>query len=68
MLNGGPSSDPEGDQLTYAWYDGGTAIAGGTGVRFDYAVTRGTSHTLTLKVTDPAGLDNTSAAQVVTAP
>jgi type II secretory pathway component PulJ len=66
ILNGAASSDPEGEALDYQWYDGTTKV--GTGIRFDYTVTRGTSHTLQLKVFDPARLEGDAPTQVVTAP
>jgi hypothetical protein len=65
VLNGSTSSDPEGEPLQYAWYDG--AVQKGTGIRFDYAVASGSTHTVSLKVFDPAGLEADSAAQTVTA-
>jgi hypothetical protein len=65
VLNGSTSSDPEGEPLQYAWYDG--AVQKGTGIRFDYSVAPGSTHTVSLKVYDPAGLEADSAAQTVTA-
>jgi hypothetical protein len=65
VLNASASADPEGQSLTYTWLDGGSAIAGGTGVTMTYPVTAGSSHTLSVRVRDPAGLTATSAAQVV---
>ena len=55
VLNGSVSADPEGEPLNYVWYDGTTKI--GTGITLTYAATAGTSHNLTLKVFDPAGLE-----------
>jgi hypothetical protein len=66
VLNGSASSDPEGEPLTYVWYDGASKV--GDGIRFDYAVTRNTSHAMQLKVYDPAGLEGVAAAQTVVAP
>ena len=66
ILNGASSSDPEGDPLSFVWFDGTTKI--GTGIRFDYTVTPGTSHNLQLKVFDLAGLEGDSAVQTVVAP
>jgi hypothetical protein len=56
VLNGSVSADPEGEPLNYVWYDGTTKI--GTGITFTYAATAGTSHNITLKVFDPAGLED----------
>ena len=64
VLNGSTSEDPEGEPLEYDWYDGATQI--GSGVRFDYAAPSGTTHTITLKVFDPAGLEGDSVPQQVT--
>lgn len=66
VLNGALSADPEGDPLTYVWYDGASKV--GEGVRFDYTVTPGTSHAMQLKVFDLAGLQGDSAVQTVVAP
>ena len=63
VLNGSASSDPEGEPLTYVWYDGTSKV--GDGIRYDYAVTAGSSHSLQLKVYDPAGLEGDSTTQTV---
>jgi type II secretory pathway component PulJ len=63
LLNGSASSDPDGDDLTYRWYDGATLI--GSGPLFDYPSPTTGSHAFSLTVTDSAGLTNTSAAQTV---
>lgn len=65
VLNGSASDDPEGQPLTYEWYDGSTKI--GTGTTFTYAVATGSTHSLRLKVLDPALLEGDAPAQVVTA-
>jgi type II secretory pathway pseudopilin PulG len=65
VLNGSASYDPEGQALTYAWYDGATQV--GSGVAYSYAATRGTSHQISLKVFDPALLEGDAPAQTVTA-
>jgi type II secretory pathway pseudopilin PulG len=65
VLNGSASYDPEGQALTYAWYDGASQV--GTGVAYTYAATHGTSHQISLKVFDPAGLEGDAPAQTVTA-
>lgn len=64
LLDGTSSSDPAGQQLTYAWSDNGTAI--GSGQTFTYAATAG-AHPLSLTVTDASGRVGTSAVQTVTA-
>jgi hypothetical protein len=66
ILNGADSGDPEGDPLSYVWFDAGTKV--GDGIRFDYTVTPGTSHTIQLKVFDLAGLEGDSTVQTVAAP
>ena len=63
VLNGSASSDPEGEPLTYVWYDGTTKI--GEGITFTYPVAAGSSHTIQLKVYDPAVLEGVAAPQVV---
>ncbi len=65
VLNGAPSSDPEGQPLDYAWYEGATHI--GDGIRFDYSVARGSAHTIELRVSDPGDLQG-STTMGVTAP
>jgi hypothetical protein len=64
VLNGSGSSDPEGQPLLYEWFDG--ADLKGTGITLDLNVTPGSAHSYTLRVSDPAGLTSTSAAQAVT--
>ena len=65
VLNGSASSDPEGDPLQYAWFDGTTQV--GTGITFTYTgLATGSVHQVHLEVTDPAGLLGTSATQAVT--
>ncbi|WP_372790346.1 hypothetical protein [Paraconexibacter sp.] len=65
VLNGSASFDPEGEPLTYVWYDGTTKI--GSGITFTYPATLGSSRTIQLKVYDPAVLEGVSAPQVVVA-
>ncbi|MTD42988.1 hypothetical protein GKE82_01370 [Conexibacter sp. W3-3-2] len=65
LLNGSTSSDPEGESLTYRWYDNGALV--GTGITFTAPAAAGTSHTIQLRVSDPAGLEGVSATQAVVA-
>jgi hypothetical protein len=63
LLNASASTDGDGDDLTYTWYDGSTQI--GSGVIFDYASPTTGSHNLSVTVTDPSGLSNTSPVQAI---
>ena len=65
VLNGSASQDPEGEPLQYQWFDGG--VYKGSGIRYDYQVASGSTHTVVLKVYDPAGLEGVSSGQTVTA-
>jgi len=65
ILNGSESTDPEGEPLTYVWYDGSTKV--GDGIVFNYTVAKGTSHNISLKVYDPAGLEGVAPSVSVTA-
>jgi Tfp pilus assembly protein PilE len=70
VLDGTGSTDPDNDPLTYCWYDpAATSTVGtcgdhsvGDSAYFRYRTTAG-NHTITLTVTDPSGLPNTSAPQ-----
>lgn len=69
LLNGSASADPENQALNYVWYDGPTKV--GAGVTLDYVPCLpsqpcpGTSHTLQLRVFDPAGLEGDATQTVV---
>jgi prepilin-type N-terminal cleavage/methylation domain-containing protein len=63
LLNGSISTDPEGEELTYTWFDGGTQI--GTGITLDYTAPTTGVRSFTVRVADPAGLVHTSDVKVV---
>jgi hypothetical protein len=63
LLNGSASSDPEGQPLTYSWYDGSTLV--GTGITYDYLAPATGSRPMTLKVTDAGGLQAQAPSQTV---
>ena len=60
LLNGGGSSDPDGQQLTYQWFKvvGTTTTPIGTTGLLDWAPGAG-SYSVRLLVTDPGGLNST---------
>lgn len=60
-MNGSGSSDPDGDPLEYAWSQGATPL--GTGATPSMPLGLGT-HTITLTVTDPAGLSDTDEVTI----
>jgi hypothetical protein len=77
-LNGSPSSDPEGQPLTYVWMSsqgGGVPKKLGEGITCEcptnadafptQRLTPGTTYTLWLEVKDPGGLPAVSATQTV---
>lgn len=65
VLNGSASYDPEGEPLQYVWYDGSEKV--GEGITYVHPAAAGTSHSIQLKVYDPATLEGVSAVQVVVA-
>jgi prepilin-type N-terminal cleavage/methylation domain-containing protein len=65
LLNGSESRDPEGLSLTYKWLDGSTTLASTAQTYETPALVKGSTHTFTLEVTDPAGLAS-STTQTVT--
>jgi hypothetical protein len=66
LLNGSPSSDPEGDPLDYYWYVNGTEV--GHGLIFDYPAPSGGRFVFRLDVRDPSGLVGQSPDQPVVLP
>jgi type II secretory pathway pseudopilin PulG len=66
LLNGSPSSDPEGDPLDYYWFVNGVEI--GRGLIYDYAAPAGGSYVVRLDVRDPSGLLGRSPTQTVVLP
>jgi Tfp pilus assembly protein PilE len=66
FLNGSESRDPEGLSLTYKWYDGNTVLPSSSEEYETEALTKGSTHTFTLEVTDPSGLVSVSSPQTVT--
>jgi prepilin-type N-terminal cleavage/methylation domain-containing protein len=80
-LDGSASSDPNGQPLTYVWYDGTTKLGSSnsnspgatSGIVFTYnkdakgnTLSSNTAYTVSLKVYDPAGLEGDAPAQTVT--
>jgi type II secretory pathway pseudopilin PulG len=63
LLNGSQSEDPDGDSLTYTWYDGSTVI--GSGPLLDYASPTAGTHTYSLTVTDTGGLVGSAPPQTI---
>jgi hypothetical protein len=75
VLNGSASFDPEGQELTYVWWDGNRKISdilgnpnAGTGITYTYPVAPGSSHTLQLYTYDPAHLEGVAPAQTINVP
>jgi Tfp pilus assembly protein PilW len=63
LLNASESADPDGDLLTYTWYDGTTVI--GDGAVLDYTAPATGARSFSVKVADPGGASATSSAQTV---
>ncbi|MBI3758433.1 MAG: SMP-30/gluconolactonase/LRE family protein, partial [Deltaproteobacteria bacterium] len=62
-LNGTGSSDPDGDPITYAWFDGATQIAAGQMTTAQLAPGQ---HSIRLVVTDSKGATGSTTPQTVT--
>jgi sugar lactone lactonase YvrE len=62
-LNGTGSSDPDGDPLTYTWFDGAAQIAAGQQVTVQLAPGQ---HAIRLFVTDSKGASASTATQTIT--
>jgi hypothetical protein len=56
VLNASASADPEGQPLKYEWYADGDDDPIGEGITFLFQAAKGSSHSIKLKVSDPAGL------------
>jgi len=66
VANASPSSDEENETLTYRWFVDGTEVPGETSVELTYSgLASGTSHTFTLRVTDPGGLSSEASKTVI---
>ena len=63
-FNGGGSTDPNGDALTYAWDFNGDKATDATGATASYTYADGGSYSARLIVTDPAGHADTATAGV----
>lgn len=61
-FDGSGSSDPDGDALTYEWFEGTSSL--GSGPSASVSLPNGT-HTITLHVTDPQGLSAEDTLVVV---
>ena len=64
-LNATGSRDPEGDRITYQWFDGTDLV--GQGLAFTWEDVTSGFHTITLTVTDSSGLSE-STSQTVNIP
>ena len=62
-LNATASSDPEGERLSYQWFDGTTPVSQ-SGIAVNFAADSPGLHTIRLKVYDPSGLYATTQQTV----
>ena len=63
-LNATASSDPEGERLSYQWFDGSTPVSQ-SGIAVNFAPEAPGPHTIKLKVYDPSGLYATTEQTVM---
>jgi hypothetical protein len=66
LLNGSPSSDPEGDPLDFYWFVNNVQV--GRGLIYDYAAPSGGAYQFRLEVRDPSGMVGRSATETVVLP
>ena len=66
LLNGSPSSDPEGDPLDFYWFVNNVQV--GRGLIYDYAAPSGGTYQFRLEVRDPSGMVGRSATETVVLP
>jgi hypothetical protein len=65
VLLNGTSSDPDGDPLTFSWYEGSTLI--GKGATLDDTAPSTAPRSISLTVSDPSGLTSSALPQEVIA-
>jgi prepilin-type N-terminal cleavage/methylation domain-containing protein len=65
-LNGSESEDPEGNTLSYQWFDGATSLGAATTSAILTVTAATGSHSYTLVVTDVGNLSTTSSPQTIT--
>lgn len=63
MLDGGASSDPDGQTLRFQWFVDGSAVEGATGPIYQYSGPPG-ARSFSLRVTDPGNLTGTAERTV----
>jgi len=66
LLNGGASSDPDGQTLQYEWFVDGSKVDGATGPVLDYTAPAVGPRSFSLRVTDTGGLTGTAEPRSVT--
>lgn len=65
LLVASASQDPEGQALTYKWFDGGAEITKCVGMVCEYRAPAAGSRDFTLKVSDPSDLEATAGPKAV---
>lgn len=68
LLNGSASSDPEGEQLDFQWFDGEDKVGSGATFTYDVPGTGYSTRSISLRVYDPAQLVGVAPAQDVAVP